>query len=118
MKQAKSKRVSSERAKKKRVRGLLRGTLIVIGVAAALLAAGFLDRDTGVGHWLDLRRDAAAAKARTSELEAHIASHEHEAAALRSDPLAIEGAIREDLGLARPGEWVVREEGLTSLRNP
>jgi cell division protein FtsB len=96
----------------------LRGFLIVVGVAGSLLGAGFLDRETGVGHWLDLRRDAAAAKERIRAIEARIASHEREAAALEKDDLAIEAAIRGNLGLARPGEWVVREEGSTSLRNP
>lgn len=99
-------------------RGFVANTLIVGVVAVGLLVAGLLNRDTGAGHWLDLRRDAASAKRRIAEIEARTAAHEAEAAALRSDPLAIEAAIREDLGLARPGEWVVREEGLTSLRNP
>jgi cell division protein FtsB len=48
-----------------------------------------------------------------AELEARIESREGEAAALRSDPLALERAIREDLGLARPGETVVRGLGGT-----
>ena len=74
--------------------------------------------NTGVGHWLDQRRDLAAARARIAQLEARIAAREDEARALRDDPLAQEAAIRKDLGLARPGAWVVREEGLTNLRNP
>ena len=118
MKQSKRKRAAPLRAKKKRARGIVRNTLIVVGVAGALLVAGFLDRDTGVRHWLDLRRDAAAAKARIAEIEATIAAREAETEALRDDPIAIEAAIREDLGLARPGEWVVREKSRTSLRNP
>ena len=118
MKQPKRKRAAPARAKKKRARGIARNALIVVGVAAALLAAGFLDRDAGVGHWLDLRRDATAAKGRIAESEARIRAHQVESAGLRNDPLAIEAAIREDLGLARPGEWVVREKDLTSLRNP
>jgi cell division protein FtsB len=91
---------------------------IAIAVAAGLLAAGLLDRDTGVGRWLDLRRDASSAEARIEATRARIAAREAEAAGLRDDPVAIEAAIREDLGLARPGEWVVREEGFTNLRNP
>jgi cell division protein FtsB len=111
-------RASPRRAKRRRAHSALRSAAIAAAVAGGLLAAGFLDRDTGVGHWLELRRDAGAAKARIGEIEARIASHEAEAAALESDPVAIEAAIREDLGLARPGEWVVREEGAPSLRNP
>jgi cell division protein FtsB len=118
MQQPKARREAPARVKQRRWRGAVRSTLISLVVAAALLAAGLLDRNTGVGHWLDLRRDLAAASARIAELEARIAAREAEAQALREDPLAVEAAIRKDLGLARPGEWVVREEGLTSLRNP
>jgi cell division protein FtsB len=98
--------------------GSVRFVAIVALVACALFAAGLLDRDAGVGRWLDLRRDAAAAEARIRAERARIATREAEATALRDDPIATETAIREDLGLARPGEWVVREEGDTTLRNP
>jgi len=118
MQQAKARREPTERAKRRRWRGIVRSTLISLAVASALLAAGLLDRNTGVGHWLDLRRDLAAARARIAQLEARITAREAEAQALRDDPVAVEAAIREDLRLARPGEWVVREEGLTNLRNP
>jgi cell division protein FtsB len=91
---------------------------IVLLVAGGLLAAGLLDRDTGVGRWLDLRRDRAIQHERIEATQARIERREAEAAALRDDPVAIEAAIREDLLLARPGEWVVREEGSTNLRNP
>jgi cell division protein FtsB len=100
------------------VRGFLKSAGVAVAVASGMLAAGLLDRDTGVGRWLDLRRDTAAAEARIRAARARIAAHELEAAALRRDPVAIEAAIREDLRLARPGEWVVREEGVPSLRNP
>lgn len=113
-----SRRSASERRAKPRARGAARGVCIAVAVGVALLAAGFLDRDTGLGHWLDLRRDLAAANARIAALRASIAAREDEARALREDPLAIEAAIRSDLGLARPGEWVVRDQELTSLRNP
>jgi cell division protein FtsB len=97
---------------------MLKNAAIALAVAGGLLAAGFLDRDTGVGRWLDLRRDAATAEARIQATQARISAREAEAAALRGDPIAIEAAIREDLGLARPGEVVVREEPITNLRNP
>lgn len=118
MAKRRGRRAAPARARKRRASGIVRSAAIAAAVAGGLLAMGFLDRDTGVGHWLDLRRDAREAKARIGEIEARIAAHESEAKALASDPLAVEAAIREDLGLARPGEWVVREEGLTSLRNP
>jgi cell division protein FtsB len=110
--------VPSERAKKRRARELIRSAAIAAAVAGALLALGLLDRDMGIDRWLDLRRDAAAAEARIAAARARIAAREAEAAALRDDPVAIEAAIRKDLGLARPGEWVVREEADTNLRNP
>ena len=43
---------------------------------------------------------------------------EEETEALRTDPFAIESAIREDLQLARPGETVVRLIGDTTPRIP
>ena len=118
MQQQRGRRDASERAKKLRASAYARSTLIALSVAATLLAVGFLNRDAGVRHWLDLRRDVVAAKSRIAQIEARIAAREAEAEALRSDPLATEGAIRADLRLARPGEWVVRDEGLTNLRNP
>jgi cell division protein FtsB len=118
VKKPKGRRAPPSRAKKRRARGVVKDALIVVAVAGGLLAVGFLDRDTGVGHWLDSRRDAAAAKARSAGIEARIAAREAEARALERDPFAIEAAIREDLGLVRPGEWVVREQALTTLRNP
>lgn len=96
----------------------MRGACISVAVASALLVAGFLDRDSGLDQWSDLRRDLGAARARIAELRAGIAAREAEARALRDDPLAIESAIRTDLRLARPGEWVARDRELTSLRNP
>jgi cell division protein FtsB len=114
----KARRAPPARAKKFRARGIVRDALLVATVAGGLLAVGLLDRDTGVGHWLDLRADVAAAKARIAAVEARIAARAAEAAGLEKDPIAIEAAIREDLGLARPGEWVVREEGLSTPRNP
>lgn len=100
------------------MRSFLKSAAIAVAIALGLLAAGFLDRDTGVGRWIDLRRDAAEAQRRIESSQARIERREAEAAALRDDPIAIEAAIREDLGLARPGEWIVREAGSTSLRNP
>lgn len=92
---------------------------LVIGAAivAAAIGVAVADESTGIRTWFELRDDLRVAQARVAELEARIASRESEAAALRSDPFALEQAIREDLGLARPGETVVR--GLSGTpRNP
>jgi cell division protein FtsB len=110
--------VAPARTRRRRARAWLKSAAIAFGVASALLAAGLLDREAGIGRWLDLRRDAAAAQRRIEAARVRIDRREAEAAALRDDPVALEAAIREDLGLARPGEWVVREEVDTSLRNP
>ncbi len=118
MKRRKSRRVSAQRAKKRQARGFARSALIVLAVASGLFAVGSLDRDGGVRHLFASMREFASASKRMSESEARAASYEAEAAALQADPVAIEAAIRSDLGLARPGEWVVREEGGPSLRNP
>jgi cell division protein FtsB len=92
---------------------------LVIGAAivAAAIGVAVADESTGIRTWLELREDLRVAQQRVAELEARIESRESEAEALRSDPAALEEAIREDLGLARPGEIVVR--GLDGTpRNP
>ena len=77
-----------------------------------------LDGEAGLGTWLRLRGDLRAAEARIETLRDEIAVLEDETEALRSDPFAIEAAIREDLHLARPGETVVRLLGEPSPRIP
>jgi cell division protein FtsB len=92
---------------------------LVIGAAvvAAAIGVAVADESRGIRTWLELRRDLRVAQARVAELETRIESRESEVEALRSDPFALEQAIREDLGLARPGETVVR--GLSGTpRNP
>ena len=83
---------------------------IVLALAIVVSAVGVAaaDGQTGIRAWRKVRSDLATAQKRVGELEARIESREGEAAALRKDPLALERAIREDLGLAKPGEIVVR----------
>ncbi len=76
-------------------------------VAAALVLA-LLDRESGIPAWRSLRADQQQAADRVRALEREVDRAEREAAALVDDPFALEAAIREDLGLARPGETVVR----------
>ena len=78
----------------------------VLALAAA--GASALDERTGIPAWRRLRGDLAAANARIEILRGDIAVLEGEALALESDAFAVERAIREDLGLAKPGERVVR----------
>jgi len=77
-----------------------------------------LDSEAGFRTWLRLRGDLRVAEARIEALRDEIAALEEETEALRTDPFAIESAIREDLQLARPGETVVRLIGDTTPRIP
>jgi cell division protein FtsB len=90
---------------------------IALAIVASAVGVAVADSKAGVRTWLQVRRDLEVAKARVVELERRIETREGEVASLRSDKLALERAIREDLGLARPGEIVVR--GLDGTpRNP
>ena len=78
--------------------------------ALALGAAGWssFDESSGLPAWRRLRDDLAASRARIEVLRGDIEVLRREAEALQGDDFALERAIREDLGLARPGESVVR----------
>ena len=77
-------------------------------LAFAAAGASALDEGTGIPAWRRLRDDLTAAHARIEILRGDIAALRGEALALESDSFAVERAIREDLGLAQPGESVVR----------
>lgn len=89
---------------------------IALAVVAAAVGVAVADTNSGVRTWLQVRRDLAVAQARVVELEKRIETREGETESLRRDPLALERAIREDLGLAKPGETVVR--GLDTSGTP
>jgi cell division protein FtsB len=80
-------------------------------LAPAMLAGAFLyaglDADSGLRTWWQLRQELAASRARVGVAEAEIARLSAAARELDGDPFAMESAIREDLGLARPGETIV-----------
>ena len=96
----------------------LRRYWIAPAIVAAALAVAMLDSEAGFRTWLRLRGDLRVAEARIEALRDEIAALEEETEALRTDPFAIESAIREDLQLARPGETVVRLIGDTTPRIP
>jgi cell division protein FtsB len=78
--------------------------------ALALGAAGLsvFDEGSGIPAWTRLRDDLSAARARIELLRGEIGSLRGEVEAIGRDEFALECAIREDLGLARPGESIVR----------
>jgi cell division protein FtsB len=90
---------------------------VILGLALAWAA---WDAERGLPAWLRMRADLAEAHGRMADLRRDIEARELEAAALGRDALAIEEAIRRDLGLARPGEIVVRIPAATdpNLRIP
>ena len=91
------------------MRGVLSARLLWIPVLALVVAgAAALDERTGIQAWRRLRDDLAAANARIEILQRDVEGLRAEGAQLESDSFALERAIREDLGLARPGERVVR----------
>ena len=77
-------------------------------LALAILLAASLDGESGLPAWFALRADLAGCNERVEELSSEIEVLRAQVAALGSDPFALEKAIREDLGLAQPGEVVVR----------
>lgn len=77
-------------------------------LSLAAVGAAALDERTGIPAWRRLRDDLTAANARIEILRGDISALRGEADALEGDSFAVERAIREDLGLALPGEAVVR----------
>lgn len=76
-------------------------------LGVAVLIAAF-DDGSGIHTWLRLRAELRASQQRIAEARLEIERLRAEAAALERDAFAIERAIREDLGLARPGETILR----------
>jgi cell division protein FtsB len=86
----------------------MRRLLLALGIVALAALWALLDPHAGVRTYRDLGQQLRVAQERTDALRAEVAALEDEAERLEGDPLAIEAAIRAELGLARPGEIVVR----------
>lgn len=86
------------------VRALGLGTLVI----ALLAMTALLDQDTGVGIWRELRQGLAGSTARVDELIRENEALRREIEDFEASEGAIDRAIREELGLALPGEIVVR----------
>ena len=92
-------------------RGAPLRVVLWIGPLAALLGAAgalFHDADNGLRAVFSLTDELAAADLRLDRLRAERAELLLRAERLRSDPFEIETVARESLGMARPGEVVVR----------
>ena len=81
---------------------------LALGIVLLATLWAFADPHAGVRSWWDLRAQLRASEGRAETLRGELAALEGEAARLEADPLAVESAIRADLGLARPGETIVR----------
>ena len=101
-----------------RVRPTSRQVWLAPAILVIAWLVAWLDPETGIRPWLALRDDLSAAQGRIAELEHTVEGLRAEATLLEGDPLAIEAAIREDLGLARPGDVVVilRDRATDALR--
>jgi cell division protein FtsB len=79
--------------------------------ATALVTAGallVLDRDTGLGALIELLGRVARAESGLAAARAERAALVQEVRSLRADPLAVERVAREQLGMVREGEVVLR----------
>lgn len=86
----------------------MRGWLWIPALVGVALASAVLDGDSGLGTWLRLRADLAAADSRIAEIREQADALQRQADALETDEFAIERAIREELEYARRGETLVR----------
>ena len=91
--------------------GVALAPLLALVAAGAILAA---DRETGLLPLARIRDAVEARRSHVRDLELERTQLTRQIRRLRSDPFAIEQAAREELGMLRPGELVVRwpEAGL------
>jgi len=80
---------------------------LVAGVLAALLGAALFG-ENGILHLRQLRSEVTSLHRDVQALEAENERLSRALAELRSDPAALERIAREELGLVRPGERVLR----------
>ncbi len=80
---------------------------LVVGVLAVLLGAAVFG-ENGILHLRRLRTEVEALHRDVQALEAENERLSRTIGELRSDPAAVERIAREELGLVRPGERVLR----------
>lgn len=94
--------------------------LLVVIPALMLVAAGVslaLDRELGLHPLLEMRAEVARHRERVDALERERGELLLRIRGLRSDPLAVEAAAREHLGMVRPGEIVIHWQESESGRD-
>lgn len=84
--------------------------LLFAGVVTLLALASALD-PSGIRKHLRLQPEVVRMREENARLARENARLAREAVALRSDPEAIERAVREELRYVRPGEIVIRTDG-------
>lgn len=77
----------------------------VVGAVVAAAVAALFD-PSGLRRYVSLEADVQRMQAENARLTAENASLSREVRALRSDPAALERAVREELRFVRPGERV------------
>jgi cell division protein FtsB len=85
----------------------MRPVLLLPLLVLAAVGIAFTDEQAGLRAWWALHTDVQTTRERVERLEDANAALRSEAKALAGDRFAEERAIREDLGLALPGETVV-----------
>jgi cell division protein FtsB len=84
--------------------------LAYLGFVALLATASALD-PAGIRKHLSLSVEVSRMRDENARLASENARLAREAVMLRSDPVAIERAVREELRYVRPGELVFRTDG-------
>lgn len=102
------------RADGRRRKVVVLGALILISALAVFV----IFNRNGVLNYLSLRRETESLRVEVDSLEAVRDSLAVEVERLRTDPAYIERMIREILGWGRPGEMIIRFQGLPSGRGP
>lgn len=84
-----------------------------MGLTLAALAVAVAADPEGLRKYQRLARQVESTRAVNAELARENAELSREVRALRSDPAALERAVREELQLVRPGErvYVVEPDG-------
>jgi cell division protein FtsB len=87
--------------------------VLAVALAAGLAYLPYRLRDGGPGAE-QLADDLARTRTETARLRAENARYAREIEALESDPQAIEDLARNDLGMVRDGELIIRLDGLSN----